>query len=284
MTRVHSEGANWTLYHGDCRDVAALLPAESVSAVVTSPPYAEQRADQYGGIPEAEYPSWTVEWMEAIRPAMHPLGSVMVNIRPNLSDGNLSDYMLHTRLAVRAAGWVEAEELIWHKPDGPPLGSPKRPRRAWESVHWFSVNPQPWVDLLKTGRLSESVAFTHSGRGVTQGFTSSGQSEHSRLKLKGGRQNRCQDIFPVISGMVDRSKWNDHPAQYPEGVPAWLIRLVCPPNGLVLDPFNGAGTTGVAALKYGVRYIGIDRDAHYLDISARRLEACEAAPALFTGV
>ncbi len=66
--------------------------------------------------------------------------------------------------------------------------------------------------------------------------------------------------------------------------PAWLIRLICPPDGLVLDPFNGAGTTGVAALKYGVRYIGIDRDAHYLDISARRLEACEAAPALFTGV
>jgi len=277
MSEPYAQGDNWMLYHGDCRDVLRSLSAESVSVVVTSPPYAEQRADQYGGIPEAEYPAWTVAWMDALRPALHQLGSVLVNIRPNLTDGNLSDYMLHTRLAVRAAGWVEAEELIWHKPDGPPLGSPKRPRRAWESVHWFSLSSQPWADLTKNGLHSDRRGFDPSGRGGREGFVSDlTASAHAR-----GRIARSQDVFAVRCTQVDQAEWNDHPAMYPEGVPAWLIRLACPPDGLVLDPFNGAGTTGVAALKYGVRYIGIDRDAHYLDISARRLEATEAAPSLF---
>ena len=45
----------------------------------------------------------------------------------------LSDYVLRTRLALREAGWHECEELIWLKPDAPPLGSKLRPRRAWES-------------------------------------------------------------------------------------------------------------------------------------------------------
>lgn len=269
-------GERWTLYHGECAEIMPTLDAGSVSAVVTSPPYAEQRADQYGGIPEAEYPEWTVAWMDALRPALDPLGSVLVNIRPNLTDGNLSDYMLHTRLAVRAAGWVEAEELIWHKPDGPPLGSPKRPRRAWESVHWFSLNRQPWADLTKNGALSDRLSL-QGGRGIAQGFT-------SKPSAVGAGMSRSQDVLVTRCNAVDKAEWNDHPAMYPEGVPAWLIRLACPPDGLVLDPFNGAGTTGVAALKYGVRYIGIDRDAHYLDISARRLEATEAAPSLFTGV
>ena len=51
--------------------------------------------------------------------------SVFMVIRPHLRDGVLSDYVLRTRLAVREAGWHECEELIWLKPDAPPLGSLK---------------------------------------------------------------------------------------------------------------------------------------------------------------
>src|SRR5699024_10729669 len=52
------------LYVGDCVEVMAALPAESVDAIVTSPPYAMQRKSTYGGIPESEYPAWTVAWMD----------------------------------------------------------------------------------------------------------------------------------------------------------------------------------------------------------------------------
>ena len=111
--------------HGDCLDLIPTLEDGSVSLVVTSPPYAEQRAGHYEGVSEEDYPDFTVQWMSALAPKMRPDGSVFLVIRPHLRDGILSDYVLRTRLALREAGWHECEELIWLKPDAPPLGSLK---------------------------------------------------------------------------------------------------------------------------------------------------------------
>src|SRR5690625_6852886 len=100
ITPTHS-GAGWELYTGDCADVMAALPAESVDSIVTSPPYAMQRKSTYGGIPEAEYPAWAVAWMAEARRILKPTGSVIINISPHIKNGNLSDYVLRTRLALR---------------------------------------------------------------------------------------------------------------------------------------------------------------------------------------
>ena len=130
--------------HGDCLDLIPTLEDGSVSLVVTSPPYADQRAGHYQGVSEEDYPDFTVQWMTASCAQDEAGGSVFMVIRPHLRDGVLSDYVLRTRLALREAGWHECEELIWLKPDAPPLGSQMRPRRAWESVLWFSQSPQPY--------------------------------------------------------------------------------------------------------------------------------------------
>lgn len=55
----------------------------------------------------------------------------------------------------------------------------------------------------------------------------------------------------------------------------WLVRLVTPPNGLILDPFCGSGTTGCAALAEGFRFIGIEREAEYVAIAEARLNATQ---------
>ena len=145
------------MLHGDCLDLIPTLDDGSVSLVVTSPPYAEQRAGHYEGIPEEDYPEFTVQWMTALAPKMTPDGSVFLVIRPHVKDGVLSDYVLKTRLAVRESGWHECEELIWLKPDAPPLGSKLRPRRAWESILWFSRSPQPYADLKACGKESDRL-------------------------------------------------------------------------------------------------------------------------------
>ena len=53
---------------------------------------------------------------------------------------------------------------------------------------------------------------------------------------------------------------------------AWLVRLVCPPGGVVLDPFTGSGSTGCAALREGFSFIGVEREVEYIEIARRRLE------------
>src|SRR5690606_26585109 len=105
----------------------ATLPDASVDALITSPPYAMQRKDTYGGVPEADYPAWTVAWMAEARRVLKPDGSAVINIRPHVRNGQISDYVLRTRLALREDGWAEVEELIWNKISGAPLGAVNRP-------------------------------------------------------------------------------------------------------------------------------------------------------------
>lgn len=118
---------SFELHQGDCIKVMRSMPAESVDSIVTSPPYAEQRKSTYGGIPEADYPAWTVAWMTEAWRVLKPNGSVLINIRPHVRNGQISDYVLRTRLALRESGWAEIEELIWDKKGGAPMGHTGRP-------------------------------------------------------------------------------------------------------------------------------------------------------------
>jgi DNA modification methylase len=72
---------------------------------------------------------------------------------------------------------------------------------------------------------------------------------------------------------------NFHPTVKPIALMRWLVRLVTPINGIVLDPFTGSGTTGIAAVLEQRRFVGIEREAEYVEIAERRIRA--AAP-LFT--
>jgi len=65
---------------------------------------------------------------------------------------------------------------------------------------------------------------------------------------------------------------NNHPTVKPTDLMRYLINLVTPPNGTILDPFMGSGTTGVAALQMGRKFIGIEREPKYFDIACKRIE------------
>lgn len=71
----------------------------------------------------------------------------------------------------------------------------------------------------------------------------------------------------------DRGEGNDHPTVKPTELMSWLVRLVTPQGGVVLDPFMGSGSTGVAAKREGMGFIGIERDGHYFEIARNRLES-----------
>jgi site-specific DNA-methyltransferase (adenine-specific) len=63
----------------------------------------------------------------------------------------------------------------------------------------------------------------------------------------------------------------------------WLVRLVTPPGGIVLDPFMGSGTTGIACVKEGFRFVGIEREAEYLAIARARIAHAQGETGLFAG-
>lgn len=259
------------ILHGDCVEVMASLPAESVDAIVTSPPYAEQRKSTYGGIPEADYPAWTVAWMAEAWRVLKPNGSVLINIRPHIKNGQISDYTLRTRLALREAGWNEVDELIWHKPNAMPTGSPRKPKRSWESLHWFAKHGQPWSDAKANGT---PATDPHRPRWNNNAAERNGW-DHSIKGAGGGTPliSRCQNVvtLPKVGGGT--RQFMDHPAPFPPALAEWCGKLICPPGGTILDPFSGSASTGVAAIRNGWDYIGIDAVAEYVEMSRKRLDA-----------
>ena len=252
--------------HGDCLDLIPTLEDGSVSLVVTSPPYAEQRAGHYEGIPEEDYPDFTVQWMDALRPKLTKDGSVLIVIRPHLRGGVISDYVLRTRLALRESGWHECEELIWYKSDAPPLGSLKRPRRTWESVLWFSKSPQPYCDLKACGRESERVGFEGSLR-----FGVGGDSPLSRVQAAGCTNGVARITDVIVANLGGNEPGLDHPAVFPLALAEQLIRTFSQEGDMVVDPFCGSGQTLLAAKGCGRRYLGIEREEKYVRIALGRL-------------
>lgn len=256
----------YTLHHGDCVDVMRSLPAESVDSVVTSPPYAEQRKSTYGGIPEVEYPAWTVAWMAEARRLLKPDGSVIINISPHIKGGVLSDYTLRTRLALRDAGWAEVGELIWHKKDPMPVGRNDRPRRSWESLHWFATHGSPYSNPIANGWPSKRTTDVHR---FGQHTRNPGWKNYDGGKTGSRPQiTKCSDVVSLAKG----SDATGHPAPFPASLAEWCGRMVCPPGGTILDPFSGSGSTGVACIRNGWDYIGIDAVEDYVEMSATRLE------------
>jgi site-specific DNA-methyltransferase (adenine-specific)/site-specific DNA-methyltransferase (cytosine-N4-specific) len=257
--------------HGDCLDLIPTLVDGSISLVVTSPPYAEQRAGHYQSVTEEDYPDFTVQWMDAVRPKLTQDGSVLVIIRPHLRGGVLSDYVLRTRLAVREAGWHECEELIWHKPDAPPLGSKLRPRRAWESILWFSRSRQPYVDLKACGRESDRLGFNGAIRFAEDGISEK-TAWHPCVESfgKGRGIARISDV--VVANVAGNEPGLDHPAVFPLGLAEQLIKTFSQPGDLVLDCFAGSAQTLLAAKGCGRRYLGIEREERYVKIALGRLK------------
>jgi site-specific DNA-methyltransferase (adenine-specific) len=255
---------------GDCNDLIPTLKDGAISLVVTSPPYAEQRSGHYAGIPEAAYPEFTVGWMGALRDKLAEDGSVLIVIRPHLRDGVLSDYVLRTRLALRESGWRECEELIWLKPNSPPLGSKLRPRRAWESILWFGTTAQPFCDLKACGKESGRMGFGGSPRFAESG-TSGKTGWHPGVESfgYGNGTARVTDVFVAPVGSEEPGV--DHPAVFPISLAEGLIRTFSQEGDTVLDPFCGSGQTLLAARDCGRDYLGIDLDERYVRMARERL-------------
>jgi site-specific DNA-methyltransferase (adenine-specific) len=255
------------IIHGDVIETLEKIPNDSISACITSPPYAQQRK-LYEGISEAAYPDWTMNWMEALKPKLRPNGNVLIVIRTSQRNGQVSDYVLRTRLKLRECGWIECEELIWYKPDGPPLGSLRRPRRCWEQILWFSLSQQPFIDLKTCGKQHSNRVggFAGSNR-FGQGGTSPIHTTQNPDLSSG--TSRISDVF--IAKVAEIPKGVMHPAMYPTTLATQLVKSFSAVGELVLDPFVGSGQTCLACIQTQRNYLGIDTSEEYVGICRQRI-------------
>lgn len=95
----------------------------------------------------------------------------------------------------------------------------------------------------------------------------------TRYEREAGCEQLPERSVPLYTGSnrSPRIRRNTHPTVKPAELMRWLVGLVTPPGGLVLDPFTGSGTTGIAAVLEGRKFLGIEREPEYVDIACARL-------------
>ena len=132
------------------------------------------------------------------------------------------------------------------------------------------------LDEVAAAMLDEQSGELTSGEwngqptgGSTHGFLDGKRSRPYFRSLDSGGASRF--FYVAKASRADRENGNPHPTVKPTDLMRWLCRLVTPPGGTVLDPFCGSGSTGVAANAEGFDFVGIEREAEYVEIARRRI-------------
>lgn len=261
------------IMQGDCLDVMRTLPDGSVDLVMTSPPYAEKRKRQYGGVRPDEYPAWFCERAGEMRRVLNAAGSVIVNISEYVQDGQMSTYASETRLEMIRRGWRNPQWSIWYKTNGMQGKWPDRLRHAWENCFQFTVSKRYKMnkDAVKVPPKPSTIRRYNSRSAADARRRASGTGSGMTIQSFAGPPPKW--VYPdnvIMMGNATRN--TGHPAAYPVSLAEHFIKMHTDPGDMVLDPFVGGGSTLVAAAKLGRRAIGIDILQKYCDGSRARLE------------
>lgn len=261
---------------GDSKEILKTLPGNSVDLIVTSPPYADQRKNTYGGIHPDEYVNWFLPISEQLLRVLKPTGTFILNIKEKVVKGERSTYVMELILAMRKQGWFWTEEFIWHKKNSYPGKWPNRFRDSWERLLQFNKQKKfnmyqeevmvPMGDWAKNRlkNLSETDKIRDNSK-VGSGF---GKNISNWL-------NRDMAYPTNVLHLATECNNKNHSAAFPEELPEWFIKLFTQEEDVVLDPFMGSGTTLKVANRLRRNSIGIDIMPEYVDLVKEQLNPIE---------
>jgi DNA modification methylase len=236
---------------GDAHHVLSALPAESIDMIITSPPY------NFGHSYAQDLHDDTHEWNEYFKKLLRvwqecervlkPGGRMAVNVQPLFSDYVPTHHIISRQLADLGLLWKA--EFLWEKNNYnakfTAWGSWKSPSMPYIKYTW------EFIEVFDKG--------THKKTGRKEDIDITGDEFKEWVLGKW--------VFPPETRMKD----HDHPAMFPEELPKRLMKLFTYKNDIVLDPFNGAGTTTLVAKKLHRRFIGIDLSDQYSTTALKRL-------------
>lgn len=257
------------------------MPSNSIDCVVTSPPYFGLR--DYGedgqiGVEQtvAEYVDRVVEVFDEVRRVLADHGTAWINVgdsyarRLDHAEGirpkGLVGVPWRLAIALQKTGWTIRQEIQWHKPNAMPESVTDRFSRDHETVFLLVKKGSYYFDEIAS---REPVRST---RAASRKAKRTGAG-HAALRPCGTPYNGNGDTRRIrtVWSIATRPFRGAHFATFPEDLPARCIEIGCCPNGVVLDPFAGAGTTLLAASRLHRNSIGVELNAEYAAIAADRL-------------
>jgi site-specific DNA-methyltransferase (adenine-specific)/site-specific DNA-methyltransferase (cytosine-N4-specific) len=260
------------ILQGDCEVVLREIPDNSVDLIFTSPPYADQRKNTYGGISPDEYVNWFLPKAEQFLRVLKPTGTFILNIKERVVDGERHIYVIELILEMRKLGWFWTEEFMWHKKNSYPGKWPNRFRDNWERLIQFNkskkFNMYQDAVMVPVGDWAKDRLANLSKTDKTRDESRVGSGFGKNVSNWLGRDK----VYPTnVIHMATECGNRNHSAAFPVELPKWFIKLFTQPGDLVLDPFIGSGTTALAAMELGRNYLGVDINPEYIELSRARV-------------
>lgn len=244
------------IYPGDCRDILATLPAQSVDLIFADPPYNLQLQqelwrpdmtkvdavdDAWDQFPDlAAYDRFTHEWLTACRRVLKDTGTIWV----------IGSY--HN---IYRVGSIMQELGFWFLND----------------VVWIKANPTPQFRGVRFTNAHETLLWCKKSQDQKK-YTF---NYHAMKQFNDEKQMRSDWYLPLCTG-GERLRVNGakaHTTQKPEALLYRVILASSKPGDIVLDPFFGTGTTGAVAKKLGRHFVGIEREQQYIEVAQQRIAA-----------
>ncbi len=260
---IRRRGDGWRLLHGDSLALLAELPAASVDLVFSDPPYNLSNGGttcQAGRRVAVDKGAWDASrgvdqdhgfhrrWLAECRRVLKPSGTLWVS--------GTQHVIFSIGFAMQGLGYHLLNTVTWFKPNASPNLACRFFTHSTEILIWASPSRgkplahrfnYPEMKAENGGKQMRDLwSLTDDGRGV---------------------------VWPLATPGRTEKRHGRHPTQKPIALLDRVITASSAPGDLVLDPFNGSGTTGVVARARGRRYLGIDLDAGYLDLTAERIAA-----------
>jgi len=263
------------IYQGDSLELLKQLPDNSVDLVITSPPYADLKVYiDNPGILADNYVEWFLPICNEICRVIKPTGSFILNINDKVEGGFRHPYVydlisqIHKRTELKMF-----ERLFWNK-----LKSlPNRARFGdrIEYLFWFAKEKgfQFYIDEMRTEYAEKSVKRMKSP--LIKRYAREGNTQDEK-EYKSWSPNPKGALPTTLVNISSESKKiaDTHVAVYPIELVKYFIKGSTKEGDVVLDPFMGTGTTGVAAKQLGRNYIGFDLQQDYIDVANKRIEEC----------
>jgi len=247
---------NFTLFKANSIELLGALPPNSIDMIFADPPYFlsnggmtchagkavsvnKGKWDVSKGIEETH--AFNLKWLTACQNVLTEDGTIWVS--------GTSHVIFSIGFAMQQLGFKILNDIAWDKVNPPPNLSCRYFTHATETVIWAAKNKK------------SRHYFNYS------------------LMKRMNNNKQMKSIWPIMAPRSEEKVFGKHPTQKPMELLERIVLASTQKGDIVLDPFNGSGTTGLAAYKYGRKYIGIELEREYLKRSVNRFEALEKSVA-----
>ena len=271
---------NYNILEGDCFELIKSQPDNSVDLVITSPPYSDivNYGKKVSTKKPDDYCDWILPLFNEIWRVLKPSGSFILNINDKCEGGYRSTYIYdlisrnnkETKLKLY-------DTYIWYKKSAIPNGGVKRFRNTTEFIFHFcksNKNMKFYMDRVFVPSSEATKNRTKYKVQNFQGTTTDGVRNRNNSEYRTNVKDdvRPDNVVRFRNAAASKDNLIKHPAPYHKDLPLYYINLLTDENDIVLDPFSGIATTGIACKELNREYIGYELNESYVEFSIKRME------------